>query len=145
MEIKELNPEVFDSAFELLAEAKLDSSDLKQPNIRLFRFEENDQIIGVGGLEIVDDLALLRSVAISKKQQNKGLGKQLVTHIEKSAKESGISALYLLTNTAVEFFKAIGYQQIHRDDFAEPLKQTAQFSGLCPVSAITMKKQINDN
>ena len=145
MNIIELNSEEFETVYTLLQESELDSSDLKQRNIRLFRFEENDQIIGVGGLEIVDDLALLRSVAISKKQQNKGLGKQLVTQIEKSAKESGISALYLLTNTATEFFKAIGYLQIHRDDFAEPLKQTAQFSGLCPVTAITMKKQINDN
>jgi len=144
MNIIELNSEEFETVYTLLQESELDSSDLKQRNIRLFRFEENDQIIGVGGLEIVDDLALLRSVAISKKQQNKGLGKQLVTQIEKSAKESGISALYLLTNTATEFFKAIGYLQIHRDDFAEPLKQTAQFSGLCPVTAITMKKQIND-
>ena len=144
MNIKELNSEEFETVYTLLQESELDSSDLKQRNIRLFRFEENDQIIGVGGLEIVDDLALLRSVAISKKQQNKGLGKQLVTQIEKSAKESGLSALYLLTNTATEFFKAIGYLQIHRDDFAEPLKQTAQFSGLCPVTAITMKKQIND-
>jgi len=144
MNIKELNSEEFETVYDLLRESELDSSDLKQQNIRLFLFEENDQIIGVGGLEIVDNLALLRSVAISKKQQNKGLGKQLVTLIEKSAKESGISALYLLTNTATEFFKAIGYLQIHRDDFAEPLKQTAQFSGLCPVTAITMKKQIND-
>ena len=142
MNIKELNSQEFETVYDLLLESELDSSDLKQPNIRLFRFEENDQIIGVGGLEIVDNLALLRSVAISKKKQNKGLGKQLVTQIEKSAKESGISGLYLLTNTAAGFFKALGYLQIHRDDFAEPLKQTAQFSGLCPISAICMMKII---
>ena len=138
MNIKELKPEEFDTTFNLLQESKLDASDLKQPNIRLFRFEENGEFIGVGGLEIFDDLALLRSVAISKKQQNKGLGKQLVSLIEKTAKASGISELYLLTNTAAGFFEALGYQQIHRDDFAKPLKQTAQYAGLCPVSSICM-------
>ena len=142
MEIKELNPEVFDSAFELLAEAKLDSSDLKQPNIRLFRFEENDQIIGVGGLEIVDDLALLRSVTVKSDLQNKGIGTQIVSIIEKVAKESGVSTLFLLTTTASGFFKAKGYQSINRDDFADPLKQTMQFSNLCPASAICMKKEL---
>jgi hypothetical protein len=45
-----------------------------------------------------------------------------------------------LTNTAADFFKAQNYQVIHRDNFAEPLKQTAQFSGLCPISTICMMK-----
>lgn len=140
MAIKELNPEEFDSVFELLAEAKLDFSDLKQPNIRLFRFEENGLTIGAGGLEIFGDQALLRSVAVKKELQGEGLGKEMVAQIEQAARKSGIKSFYLLTNTAPEFFKSIGYQQIDRNDFAEPLKQTTQFSGLCPVSAVCMKK-----
>lgn len=140
MAIKELNPEEFDSVFELLAEAKLDFSDLKQPNIRLFRFEENGQTMGAGGLEIFGDQALLRSVAVKKELQGKGLGKEMVAQIEQAARKSGIKSFYLLTNTAPEFFKSIGYQQIERNDFAEPLKQTTQFSGLCPVSAVCMMK-----
>lgn len=142
MEIKEISPDEFDSVFELLAEAKLDFSDLKQPNIRLFRFEENGQTIGVGGLEIFDDQALLRSVAVKKALQGKGFGKEMVVQIEQTARHSGIKSLYLLTNTAPDFFKSIGYQQTDRKDFAEPLKQTAQFTGLCPVTAVCMKKAL---
>lgn len=142
MKIIELSPDHFDSVFDLLAEAKLDISDLKQPNIRLFRFEENGQIIGVGGLEIFDHQALLRSVAVKKELQGKGLGKEMVAQIEQAARESEIKSFYLLTNTAPEFFRSIGYQQIDRNDFAEPLKQTAQFAGLCPVSAVCMKKEL---
>lgn len=142
MEIIELSPDQFDSVFELLAEAKLDFSDLKQPNIRLFRFEDSGQIIGVSGLEISDDQALLRSVAVKPALQGKGLGKEMVAQIEQAARESGIKSFYLLTNTAPEFFRSIGYQQIDRNDFAEPLKQTAQFAGLCPVSAVCMKKEL---
>ena len=138
----ELKSEEFDSTFNLLKESKLDVSDLKQANIRLFRLEENGETIGVGGLEIFSDQALLRSIAIRKEFQGKGLGKELVEQIESAAKESGISALYLLTNTAADFFKSIGYQTIQRDDFAEQLKQTSQFSGLCPISAICMMKVI---
>ncbi len=142
MAIHELSFEKFDSVFEHLAEAKLDFSDLKQPNIRLFRFEENGQTIGVGGLEIFGDQALLRSVAVKKELQGKGFGKEIVAQIEQTARHSGIKSVYLLTNTAPEFFKSIGYQQINRDNFAEPLKQTSQFSGLCPISAICMKKAL---
>lgn len=136
----ELNPEEFDTTFGLLEESKLDASDLKQPNIRLFSMTKNNELVGVGALEIIDGVALLRSVAVSKGRQKQGIGAQLVNLIEKTAKELGLSALYLLTNTAADFFKANGYQVIHRDNFAESLKQTAQFSGLCPVSAVCMKK-----
>jgi len=140
MNLKELKSEEFETVYALLQESKLDYSDLKQPNIRVFRFEENSEVIGVGGLEIFDDLALLRSVAIKKERQSKGFGKEIVHYIEEAAKKSGIGSLYLLTNTAPVFFEAIGYLRINRDDFAESLKQTAQFSGLCPVSAVFMKK-----
>lgn len=136
----ELNPEEFDTTFGLLEESKLDASDLKQPNIRLFSMTKNNELVGVGALEIIDGVALLRSVAVSKGRQKQGIGAQLVNLIEKTAKELGLSALYLLTNTAADFFKANGYQVIHRDNFAESLKQTAQFSGLCPKSAVCMKK-----
>lgn len=138
----ELNPEEFDSTFGLLEESKLDASDLKQANIRLFSMTENNKLVGVGGLEIFNDQALLRSVAVDTAYQKQGLGALLVRRIEKAAKELGLSALYLLTNTAADFFKAQNYQVIHRDNFADSLKQTAQFSGLCPVSAVCMKKEL---
>jgi amino-acid N-acetyltransferase len=136
----ELKTDEFYSTFDLLKTSKLDSSDLNQPNIRLFCLKENDKLIGVGGLEVIGSVALLRSVAVDTACQKQGLGALLVSHIEKAAKELGLSALYLLTNTAADFFKAQNYQVIHRDNFAEPLKQTAQFSGLCPISTICMMK-----
>lgn len=142
MKFKELKPGDFESTFNLLREAKLDSSDLKRANVRLFIMIEDNELAGVGGLEIINKVALLRSVAVSPNFQGKGVGTQLVNAIEETARKSGLTALYLLTNTAAGFFKANGYQVIHRDDFAESLKKTAQFSGLCPVSAVCMKKEM---
>lgn len=142
MIFKELHFQEFEFAFALLKESKLDPSYLKQDHIRLFQFQEGEQIIGVGGLEVFGALALLRSVAVKPEFRGKGVGKELVVQIEQVAKHSGIKSLYLLTNTAADFFQSIGYQQIDRNDFAEPLKQTEQFSRLCPVSAVCMKKEI---
>lgn len=142
MTFEELVPGDFATVFDLLNEAELDYSDLKQPGIRLFQLVENGILCAVGGLEIRDGQALLRSVAVKKELQGTGLGKKLVAQIEKAAAQSGIRSLYLLTTTASGFFQTIRYRQISRDDFAEPLKQTAQFAGLCPVSAVCMKKEL---
>ena len=145
MKTKELLPEEFESVFGLLAEAKLDFSDLKQPNIRLFRFEENEVMIGVAALEIISGEALLRSVAVKPELQGKGFGKAIVGKMEEIARQSGIKALNLLTNTAADFFKTNGFQVIQRPDFAESLKQTTQFAGLCPGSAVCLTKQLYEN
>jgi amino-acid N-acetyltransferase len=142
MTFEELVPGDFATIFELLNEAELDYSDLKQPGIRLFQMMESGQACAVGGLETRDGQALLRSVAVKKEWQGRGLGKRLVAQIEKAAGQSGIQSLYLLTTTASGFFQSLGYSTIHRDDFAEALKQTAQFAGLCPVSAVCMKKEL---
>jgi len=142
MNFTELNTKEFDSTFSLLEESKLDSSDLKQPNVRLFSLNDNDKLVGVGGLEIMGSVALLRSVAVKPDVRGKGIGKELVAQIEQVAKHSGIKALYLLTKTAANFFQTIGHQRIERNNFAESLKRTAQFTGLCPVSAVCMIKEI---
>lgn len=143
MTFKEINPEDFEKVVDLLAESELDISDLKQPCIRLFQIVENGQIAGVGGLEIYGDQALLRSVAVRKEFQGQGIGKKLVRQVEEVAIQSGIKSLYLLTTTASVFFQSLGYIPINRDDFAEPLKNTAQFAGLCPASAVCMNKELN--
>lgn len=140
MNFKALSLSEFDSVIGLLQESNLEYSDLKQPNIRLFRFDDAKQTIGVGGLEIYGDQALLRSVAVNKQMQKKGLGTRIVAHIGQQAKNSGISRLFLLTTTAREFFESLGYQLIKREDFPKALKQTEQFLNRCPVSAHCMMK-----
>jgi amino-acid N-acetyltransferase len=142
MTIKEIYPEDIEKVVDLLAEAELDYSDLKQPGIRLFQIVESGLIAAVGALEVRDGQALLRSVAVKKEFRGQGIGKMLVAQIEEVAIQSGIKSLYLLTTTASAFFQSLGYRQIARNDFAEPLKQTAQFAGLCPESAVCMKKEV---
>lgn len=66
MTFEELVPGDFATVFDLLNEAELDYSDLKQPGIRLFQLVENGILCAVGGLEIRDGQALLRSVAVKK-------------------------------------------------------------------------------
>jgi amino-acid N-acetyltransferase len=85
---------------------------------------------------------LLRSVSIIKEEQGKGYGNFLNTAIENYAADSGISCLYLLTTTAKDFFDKQGYCAINREDAPASVQQTAEFTALCPSSAVVMKKKI---
>jgi len=50
-------------------------TDLDQPNVRIFRFEDSGNLVGFGGLEIFGNLALLRSIAVEKEFQGKNAGR----------------------------------------------------------------------
>ena len=128
-------------AIEMLQQHKLPTSDIDDDKLLYILFD-GDKAIGTAGLEIFEDCALLRSVSIIKEAQGKGYGKIMNNEIENYAKESGINCMYLLTTTAKDFFDKQGYCVIKREEAPEPVKQTAEFTSLCPASAVVMKKRL---
>jgi amino-acid N-acetyltransferase len=123
----------------LLQENNLPVSDLDETKA-LFACLNHGEVIGTGGLEYFKDCALLRSVSVRKDLQNKGVGKFIVGEIEKVAREKGIRALYLLTTTAKDFFSKEGYETIDRNDVSFEIKNTTEFTAICPSTASVMRK-----
>ena len=128
-------------AINLLQQHQLPTSDIDEDKL-LYLLVNGEKTIGTAGLEIFEDCALLRSVSVIKEEQGKGYGKVINEKVENYVKESGINCLYLLTTTAKDFFDKQGYCVIKREESPEALKQTAEFSSLCPSSAVVMKKRI---
>jgi N-acetylglutamate synthase-like GNAT family acetyltransferase len=95
-------------------------------------------IVGVAGLEVCCDNALLRSVAVQPEWRSHGLGRALVTRMISDAEARGLRALYLLTTTAERYFPGFGFRTIARDEVPEDLRETAEFRGACPASATVM-------
>jgi len=104
--------------------------------------QHNQAIAGVVGLEILDQYALLRSLAVTPVHQRQGLASQLTQTIEDYASSQQIKAIYLLTTTASAFFSKRGYQTINRDTVPPVMQTTTEFRSLCPDSAICMTKRL---
>ncbi len=128
-------------AIVLLQQHKLPVTDIDEDKL-LYLLLDGERVIGTAGLEIFEDCALLRSVSVVKEEQGKGYGNFLNSAIENYAAESGIGCLYLLTTTAKDFFDKQGYCVINRQDAPASVQQTAEFTSLCPSSAVIMKKKI---
>ena len=94
------------------------------------------------GLQPYDDVALLRSLVVSPEARGTGYGSALLAEIEAYAQQLGVRELYLLTNTAETFFSHRGYSSVERAGVPEVIRQTAEFSSLCPASAVCMHKRI---
>ena len=142
METRIINKNDLEQAIDLLREFDLAYTDLDQANIRLFKFSESGRLVGLGGLEIYGSRALLRSIAVSKEIQGTKAGRFICNWLENWAAKNQLSELYLLTTTAPGFFAHLGYRVIHRNEFPEPLRQTTQFSELCPASSVCMMKNL---
>lgn len=99
-------------------------------NIRDFWVaEENGKIIGCAALHISwDDLAEIKSLAVAKREQKKGIGKDLVEICLNDAKQLGAKKIFVLTFKP-EFFKKLGFKNIKHSNL--PHKIWAECINCC--------------
>lgn len=99
-------------------------------------------ILGCVGLEIYGGSALLRSVAVRPEYQGEGYGKDLTDRAIQYARKKGVKALFLLTDTAENYFTRAGFVKVERDEVPPEVKQSVEFTSLCPLSSACMMKKI---
>ncbi len=82
-------------------------------NIRDFWvYEDRGKMVGCAALHISwDDLAEIKSLAVAKNKQKKGIGRDLVTACLAEAKVMGAKKIFVLTYKP-EFFKKLGFKRI---------------------------------
>ena len=98
------------------------------------------QVIACVGLEVYHPSALLRSLAIHPSYQGKGLGKKMVEVASTWAKEHNIRQLFLLTDSAVDFFYKLGFADINRNLVPREVRESIEFTKLCPTAPCLTKK-----
>jgi amino-acid N-acetyltransferase len=103
--------------------------------------EAGGEVVGVAGLEVCCDNALLRSVAVAGEWRSSGIGRALVTRVISDAEARGIRALYLLTTTAEHYFPGFGFRRITREEVPADVRETAEFQSACPASATIMCRE----
>jgi amino-acid N-acetyltransferase len=96
-------------------------------------------VVACIGLEIFGAIALLHSVAVAPLLQGQAIGKILLNGILEQARTDGISQIYLLTLTAADHFRTMGFAQIHREEAPPPLLALAEFISACPAMAVLMR------
>ena len=131
-----------ENVVELLNTQKLPTGDLPGLLKNFFVTIEDGTVTGVAGLEVYGNYGLLRSLAVNTGLQNRGIGAMLLDKIETIAAEKKLEAIYLLTETAKDYFENKGYEHIARMDIPEEVKASSEFTHVCPESAIAMQKSL---
>ncbi|MGB9812283.1 MAG: GNAT family N-acetyltransferase [Thermovenabulum sp.] len=135
--------EDFDRIKEIVTTCSLCGCGLEKWFSNFMVIEEDEKVIGTGGLEIYGEYAVLRSVAVLPEFRNQGLGDGLVRSLINLADRLGVKTIYLFTEKAMGFFEKIGFKKTSREEIQEKCPNTDQLSG-CPLNATPMKLDINE-
>ncbi|EHQ24399.1 arsenic resistance N-acetyltransferase ArsN2 [Mucilaginibacter paludis] len=130
------------SVINLLKAEKLPFEDLPDSLENFLVTIINHEITGIVGLECYGNVGLLRSMMVAPRFRGRGIAHTLIQHAENLGRNNKLKAIYLLTETASGYFSRKGYQQIARDIVPDEIKQSSEYDGVCPQTAIVMGKSL---
>jgi len=93
------------------------------------------RVVGSAALELYGKAALLRSVAVAAELLGTGLGHQLTRAALELARQHSVTTVYLLTETAMDFFPRFGFRPTQRAAVDPAVQQSVEFISACPASA----------
>jgi amino-acid N-acetyltransferase len=134
-------PGELEAVIALLAGAHLPTSGISEGFPGAYSVARRDgTVVGVAGLETYGKAGLLRSVAVHGAVRGSGIGRLLVQEQLRKATELGMTAVYLLTTTAPDYFRRIGFSDVARASAPAELQRSAEFAAICPASALCLAK-----
>jgi amino-acid N-acetyltransferase len=99
-------------------------------------------VVGAAAVELYGEHALLRSVVVDGSHRNQGLGRRLVAGAEALARSRSARDAYLLTESAVDYFRQLGYTPIDRGQVPGQLSESVEFTTACADSAVAMVRTL---
>lgn len=143
--VRQARPDDLAAVHALLEECHLPTADIDGRSLAEFVVAEaGESIIGVAGVEQHGRYGLLRSVATSESMRGRGVARTLTRSAIDEARSRGIDEIYLLTTTADGYFPALGFLRVDRESAPMEIRQSSQFTDLCPSTAVLMRLDDDD-
>jgi len=140
--ISPATPADLPAIFELLERSKLPRDGLDAHVATTLVARDANGLVGTAALELYGTAALLRSVAVAVERRGRGLGAALTATALDLARRRGVRTVYLLTETAAEFFPKFGFRPIPRPAVDPAVLGSAEFTTACPASALVMARTL---
>lgn len=99
-------------------------------------------VVGAAAIERYGSDALLRSVVVDPGLRRTGVGHALVAAAEALAAGLGIRDLYLLTETAAEWFERLGYAVLDRAAAPDEIAGSWEFRFACVERGVLMRRSL---
>ena len=103
-----------------------------------------NRIVGSAALELYGAEALLRSVTVDEPLRGQGIGRKLTDAALELARRHEIKTVFLLTETASQFFLRFGFRQVSRSQVPDTVKRSVEFTSACPTGAQVMARHLEN-
>jgi amino-acid N-acetyltransferase len=138
LSIEPARPDDFAAVAALLEQSGLPKDGLADHLATAIVARDDGRVVGSATLEMYGTAALLRSVAVDSSWRGRELGQRLTQAALDLAHQRGVSAVYLLTETAGEFFPRFGFRRTTRAEVPQSVQKSVEFTTACPDSALVM-------
>lgn len=138
VEIGPAEPRDLPAVFGLLREASLPEEGVEEWFGGFLVARAGERVTGAAGMERYGGSGLLRSLVVAAEHRGRGLGALLTRRVLDAAEATGVSRVFLLTETAAEFFPRVGFRRIERAEAEPSVGESAEFQGACPETAVCM-------
>jgi N-acetylglutamate synthase-like GNAT family acetyltransferase len=137
--VRRATPHDEPSVLALLARCGLPSAGVRDHLQTFWLAEGPEGVIATAGLEVYGEVALLRSVATDPSYRNRGIARQLCREALAEAARLGVRQVYLLTETAADYFaRQFNFQEVPRAEADPRLQASQELAGACPQTARLM-------
>ncbi len=123
----------------LLSELSLPTAGVDEHWKTFLGARDGDAMVGCGGAEAYQVVALIRSIAVKPEYRSHGIGRRLVRQLLDRLASRGLREFYLLTTTAEDYFKKRGFKTIDRDEVHPQLLSSRELQDACPSTATCMR------
>ena len=128
-----------DAAVALAREARLEVSASPEPPLAMWGAFDGDRMIATVSLDVFGGLPVVGRIAVSRAYRGKGLGRRLLTALEKEAQRRGLTELWA-TARAPDFFVSMGFSVVsdgpERDLLLAECRACAQYGTECRPQAV---------
>jgi len=91
--------------------------------VRFWGYEENGKLVGVMGIQDVQDVTLIRHAYVRTAQRRKGIGGKLLSHLLTLAERRILIGTWAAATWAVRFYKKHGFRLVSEKEKNRLLKK----------------------
>ncbi|MFQ5899751.1 MAG: arsenic resistance N-acetyltransferase ArsN2 [Candidatus Methylomirabilia bacterium] len=138
-ELIKANPEDLNSVLALLADASLPREGVAEHFQHFLVARAKGRVVGAVGMEPYGPSVLLRSLVVAPEHRGRGLGRALTERLLQEAWGRDVKQVFLLTETAPEFFAKFGFRRIAREEADAEVGGSVEFKTACCQSTVCMR------
>ena len=118
---------------ELLKHSGLNTEDFSLLSTQeLLHARHCEQLLAGIAIQELEGHGLLRSLVVAEEVRGAGLARDLVALAVDRSKKRGLESLFLLTQSASQYFERLGFRHHDRRSVPPGIARSSQFSELCP-------------